>query len=286
MIRTTTLLAALSLLAAGLHAQQPATVLVDRVFIPGDTVVPRVTLDKESVYRLELNRLGPRVDFTPEFRGTRPPVVVMIQDRGGSAGGPVYEVYPDRNGEYGITVSSDSPVHLILGFEPRTTSERQARLHRPGFSLGLTASAGWHSAYRLDLGDPSSSGLAVEGGLFISQGNWWAVTLGAGSDQRSGFDRGVVWFFVEPRVAILHTRGKTPLEAGLLLRAGFGSSGTAPASDPSLLAIGGYASRALSRSPRGRGWGLTTSFFVGGLSNLKTTGATEARLALGVYVLP
>lgn len=246
--------------------------LLSRDFIQGSREFVRVFLQKGQVYRAELSSPDVQLIIRPLRPGTEPAFVAALQDFVGASGAVRYEIYPRADGDYEIAPTRGTGVGnttLMLYRDIKASRRRQRIISSPGWELGVELAAGAHTGYKArshitDPVSPTGSGVEYEGcftarnapGLRRLSG----CAFGIGY-QRRPETRDVVWFFIEPRFAVLgHGKvAQSNFELGVLFRAGLAETeGTS--SSLRQLTPGVYVARHVRRNQRGSGWSFVGSY--------------------------
>jgi hypothetical protein len=264
-------------LGHGAEAQTPAAaardtlvprLLYDDVFAPGSTIIPRVVLQAQAVYRIE-TQPGQRVSVTYSRQPSQPPLFLVPLEGGPPEASQTasFLVVPRVTAEYRIDIlyTVNEPVRLRIWTDPREMSRwarmRAATAGLPTAGLSLRAVsfggfvrprwAGFVSSPR-DLA--SASG--VEACLAVlPRGGWFSGPYGGCALAIARLARadsaGGLWLLTtEPRFE-LTARGAT-FQQSVVLTLGIGTTVALPANErqTDYVAVGlGYqvATRALGR---------------------------------------
>jgi hypothetical protein len=233
----------------------------------------RLFLQDKQVYRAELSSEDMTLVIRAKTRGMPQPRVYPVSNELSPSGGSVFEIYPDRDGEYEINPislqGSRLSTRLRLYRDVRESRRRMATTNDRGWELGIEVAAGWHSGFV-----QSSAGTSVETSpnpgsdieACLTARSAPAVprlnlcVLGV-SHQSQHSAPNILWVYTEPRVRLLGRArpGKSNWELGALLRFGVGiMSGVAVT--PTVLAPGLYVARHVRKNSDGAGWSFQASY--------------------------
>ena len=279
-----------------------AEVLVlDHQFASGREEHVPVLLEKESVYRAEIDHPGAELRWYTQ-PGDKAPYAIVTEREVGPENRITYEIYPSQDETVEIQPVGAKPgesIHLRLYHDLRASKHRHALLHTPGWALGLEFQAGLHTAY---VGDTTigTGGSAIDACLSFRAGPGIADgTSGCafGIELQSGVSSfRLTYFFIEPRIRVFGhppMAGHPTTEMGLLLRGAMGSFAPttgpgSPPSDPKLVGAGVYVARDIDSNENGHGWGMMASLSesvalgIGGNTTTGRRNATFATLKVGV----
>ena len=272
MTRSATIMACLlACLASTLHAQADTVskaadsvdaLVVDHDFTGGFEFV-RVFLQAGQVYRAELSSTDVSLDIRTPGRAIQPPRFYTYLPSDTPSGSSIVEIYPEVDTEYEIRptgiASSRVGTRLRLYRDVSASKRRQYVQNHPGWEIGVEVASGWHSAYPQSQTALPAGSADPQAGTDVDlcfsartppgkQGFGWCV-LGFGYQTQHG-DPSIVWFFTEPRVAILgHSRAhQSSWELGALLRFGVGMISSPSGKSPRVLGPGAYLARHIRSS--------------------------------------
>jgi hypothetical protein len=232
----------------------------------------RIFLQDKQVYRVELSSIDVTLEIRPRFHGMPVPRVYPIFDSQTPSGSSVFEIHPDRDGEYeirpvsiqGSRISTHVRIYRDLDESARRVGER----NQPGWDLGIEIAGGWHSGYQQSNSAPVA-GSSPDGGTdleaCVSARNPPKVRrlsmciLGLGHQSQPGAPS-IFWIYTEPRISLLGSNfGLSHWEAGVSLRFGMGINSGSNVS-PSAIAPGLFVARHFRSNPDGSGWSLQASY--------------------------
>jgi hypothetical protein len=139
-------------------------------------------------------------------------------------------------------------------------------MSKPGWLLGVEIAGGWHSGFA-QTSNPAAVGSGPHAGTDVEAcfsargeaGRLGLCAFGVGYQSQTSA-RSIVWFFTEPRVAVVGNLPKrSTWEAGVLFRAGLGSIDRAGFT-PVIIAPGAYVTRQIRAGERGAGLSLRASY--------------------------
>jgi hypothetical protein len=232
----------------------------------------RLFLQAKQVYRVELSSDDLRLIIKARTRGIPEARVYPVSNELSPSGGSVFEIYPDRDGEYEISATglqgSGLSTRLRLYRDVRESRRRMATANHPGWELGVEVAGGWHSGF-------AQSGVALPSGnanagsdveACLTARNAPGVprlnlcVLGV-SHQSQHSAPNILWVYTEPRLRLFGRArpGLSNWELGPLLRFGVGiiSGGI---ETPVVLAPGFYVARHIRKDSDGSGWSFQASY--------------------------
>jgi hypothetical protein len=275
--------------------------VVDHDFgAPGERVP--LFLQARQVYRAELSSEDATLVIRAKTRGIPQARVYPVSNALSPSGGSVFEIYPDRDGEYEILPvglqGSRLSTRLRIYRDVRESRRRVATANKPGWELGIEVAGGWHSAFvqssaasppasGTDLGSDLEACLTARNAPGAPRLN--LCVLGV-SHQSQHAASNILWVYTEPRLRLFGRArpGLSNWELGPLFRFGVGMiSGVSET--PIVLGPGFYVARHIRKDPDGSGWSLQVSYFHAFYRGFDTpTGASSGsgpqsnRLSFGV----
>jgi hypothetical protein len=257
--------------SAGNVADSADVLVVDHHFAaPGELV--RIFLQDKQVYRVELSSIDVTLELRPRFTGMPVPRLYLISDSQSPSGSSVFEIYPDRDGEYEIRPvsiqGSRISTRVRIYRDLNESGRRMGTGNQPGWDLGIEIAGGWHSGYQQSNSAPVG-GSSPDGGTdlegCVTARNPPRVRrlsmciLGVGHQSQRGAPN-IFWIYTEPRVSLLGSNfGVSHWEAGVSLRFGIGINSGSSVS-PSAIAPGLFVARHFRSNPDGSGWSLQASY--------------------------
>ncbi len=233
----------------------------------------RLFLQAKQVYRAEVSSEDVTLIIRAKTRGMPQPRVYPISNELLPSGGSVFEIYPDRDGEYEIfgasLQGSRLSSRLRIYRDIRESRRRVATANKPGWELGVEVAGGWHSAFAhssaatppvtgADIGSDLEACLTARNAPGIPRLN--LCVLGV-SHQSQHAAANILWVYTEPRVRLFGRAqpGTSNWELGPLFRFGVGMiSGVSET--PLVLAPGVYVARHIRKDPDGSGWSFQVSY--------------------------
>jgi len=232
----------------------------------------RVFLQAKQVYRAEVSSEDVTLVIRATTRGVPQARVYPISNELSPSGGSVFEIYPDRDGEYeilGVTLQgSRLSTRLRMYRDVGESQRRMTRVDQPGWELGIEVAGGWHSAFaqssataasvsQADVGSDLEACLTARNAPGAPRIN--LCVLGV-SHQSQHAAPNILWVYTEPRVRLIGRArpGLSNWELGPLFRFGVGISGGVKT--PVILGPGFYAARHIRRDADGSGWSLQLSY--------------------------
>ncbi len=234
----------------------------------------RIFLQAKQVYRAELSSEDVTLIIKARTRGIPQARLYPISNELSPSGGSVYEIYPDRDGEYDVWAASLQgsrlSTRLRIYRDVHESRRRVATANKPGWELGVEVAGGWHSAFAqssaavpsASRGDPGSdleACLTARNAPGVPRLN--LCVLGV-SHQSQHAAPNILWVYTEPRVRLFGRArpGLSNWEMGPLLRFGVGIiSGVSET--PIVLGPGLYIARHIRKDPDGSGWSFQVSYF-------------------------
>lgn len=259
-----------ALVTPGTPVDTMADVLVLDQNYSGTGEYVRLFLQSGLVYRAELGSPDVTLQIRSVGEKIRAPRVYPITGPESASEASIVELYPDKDGEYEIRAvgmnGAGVATHLRLYRDVEESHRRLALMGKPGWLLGIELAGGWHSGFAQTT-DPTAvaanphAGSDVEG-CFTARGETGRLGLcafGIGYQSQESA-RSIVWFFTEPRFALVGNLTKSSTwEAGALFRAGLGSIERAGFT-PVIIAPGAYLTRQLQAGERGAGLSVRASY--------------------------
>ncbi len=231
----------------------------------------RLFLQARQVYRAELSSEDVTLVIKAKTRGIPEARVYPVSNELSPSGGSVFEIYPDRDGEYEISAitlqGSRLSTRLRLHRDVRESRRRMATANKPGWELGIEVAGGWHSGFHpTTLSSPTGSDGGSDVEACLTARNAPAIrrvslcVLGV-SYQFQNSPQDILWVYTEPRVRVLGQGrpGVSNWELGGLLRFGVGMMSSS-AGSPTVLAPGLYVARHIRRDSDGAGWSFQASY--------------------------
>ena len=233
----------------------------------------RLFLQAKQVYRAELSSEDVTLVIRAKTRGIPQARVYPISSGLSPSGGSVFEIYPDRDGEYEISPvslqGSRLSSRLRLYRDVGESRRRMATASRPGWELGIEVAGGWHSAFAQSSaavplgGDRPYAGSDIEACLTArnAPGARRLNLCVLGVSHQSQHDApNILWVYTEPRVRLMGRArpGLSNWELGPLFRFGVGISGGVKT--PIVLGPGVYVARHIRTDSDGSGWSLQISY--------------------------
>ena len=252
----------------------------------------RLFLQAKQVYRAELSSEDVTLVIRAKTRGIPEARVYPVSNELSPSGGSVFEIYPDRDGEYEISAislqGSQLSTRLRLHRDVRESRRRMATANKPGWELGIEVAGGWHSAFAQSSAAVPLGGERPDAGSDIEACLTARNAPGAprinlcvlGVSHQSQHDApNILWVYTEPRVRLIGRArpGLSNWELGPLFRFGVGISGGIKT--PVVLGPGIYVARHIRKDSDGSGWSLQVSYiraFYRGFGSL-SDGSSEWR---------
>jgi hypothetical protein len=232
----------------------------------------RLFLQAKQVYRVELSSEDLTLVIKARTRGMPEVRVYPVSNELSPSGGSVFEIYPDRDGEYEISAislqGSRLSTRLRLYRDVHESRRRMATANQPGWELGVEVAGGWHSGFaQSSVAVPSGNanpGSDVEACLTARNApgvpRLNLCVLGV-SHQSQRSAPNILWVYTEPRIRLFGRArpGLSNWELGPLLRFGVGiiSGGI---DTPIVLAPGFYVARHIRTDADGSGWSFQASY--------------------------
>ena len=233
----------------------------------------RLFLQAKQVYRAELSSDDVTLAIRAKTRGIPEARVYPISNELSPSGGSVFEIYPDRDGEYEISPvsvqGSRLSTRLRLYRDVHESRRRIATANKPGWELGIEVAGGWHSAFAQSGaavplgGDRPDGGSDLEACLTARNApgapRLNLCVLGV-SHQSQHAAPNILWVYTEPRVRLIGRArpGLSNWELGPLVRFGLGISGRVKT--PIVLGPGFYVARHIRKDSDGSGWSFQVSY--------------------------
>jgi hypothetical protein len=233
----------------------------------------RLFLQAKQVYRAEVSSEDMTLIIKARTRGIPEPRVYPISNELLPSGGSVFEIYPDRDGEYDIwgasLQGSRLSTRLRIYRDIDESRRRVAMANKPGWELGVEVAGGWHSAFAhssaavppatgADLGSDLEACLTARNAPGVRRLNLCVFGV---SHQSQHATPNILWVYTEPRLRLFgHARpGASNWEIGPLFRFGVGMiSGVSDT--PIVLAPGIYLARQIRKDSDGSGWSFQVSY--------------------------
>jgi hypothetical protein len=228
-------------------------------------------LQAKQVYRVELSSEDLTLVIKARTRGIPEARVYPVSNELSPSGGSVFEIYPDRDGEYEISPvsvqGSRLSTRLRLYRDVGESQRRMASANNPGWELGVEVAGGWHSGFaqsssalssgQADAGSDIEACLSARNAPGVPRLN--LCVLGV-SHQSQHSAPNILWVYTEPRVRVFGRArpGLSNWELGPLLRFGVGISGGTET--PIMLAPGFYVARHIRKDSDGSGWSFQASY--------------------------
>ena len=234
----------------------------------------RLFLQDKQVYRAELSSEDVTLVIRAKTRPMPEARVYPVTNELSPSGGSVFEIYPDRDGEYEIWAvslqGSRLSTRLRLYRDVKESRRRMATANKPGWELGVEVAGGWHSTFaHSSAATPSASGSDVGSDLeaCLTARNAPGVprlnlcVLGVSHQSQHGSPN-ILWVYTEPRLRLFGRArpGLSNWELGPLFRFGVGMiSGVSET--PVVLGPGFYVARHIRKNSDGSGWSFQVSYF-------------------------
>lgn len=276
------------LLAPSLAAQgHTGRIILDSVMTAEREMVP-LQLEHRSIYLLTVTPAQARPVFL--LPGPRPDSadLALIETRHGDT--TVYEVYPPKDAAYQLSLHGPTglAVHVRLTSDSAAIEHRVAEENRPRWRLGVSARGGYHGGYLIGgAGETDKGGGLWEACLATGNGKRISGCLGVAHHGHTGDAKSIFWFFIEPRFALLRSRGagQKVTDVGVQVRMAQGNASRLSIA-PVFIGGGLFLSTSLSRDARGRGISLELSTLYGALSNINAGGQSMAQVTAGLTWIP
>ena len=233
----------------------------------------RLFLQARQVYRAELSSEDMTLVIRAKTRGMPEARVYPVSNELSPSGGSVFEIYPDRDGEYEISPvslqGSRLSTRLRLYRDVRESRRRMARANKPGWELGVEVAGGWHSAFAhssavtpppsgTDVGSDLEACLTARNAPDVPRLN--LCVLGVSYQSQHAVPN-ILWVYTEPRLRLFGRArpGLSNWELGPLFRFGVGMiSGVSET--PIVLGPGFYVARHIRKDSDGSGWSFQVSY--------------------------
>ena len=234
----------------------------------------RLFLQAKQVYRAELSSEDVTLVIRARTRGIPQARVYPVSSELSPSGGSVFEIYPDRDGEYeiwGVVLQgSRLSTRLRIYRDVHESRRRLATANKPGWELGVEVAGGWHSAFahtsaavapatNADVGSDLEACLTARNAPDVPRLN--LCVLGV-SHQSQHDSPNILWVYSEPRLRLFGRArpGLSNWELGPLFRFGVGMiSGVSET--PIVLGPGFYVARHIRKDSDGSGWSFQVSYF-------------------------
>ena len=111
----------------------------------------RLFLQAKQVYRAELSSEDVTLVIRAKTQGIPQARVYPVSNTLSPSGGSVFEIYPDRDGDYEISPvglqGSRLSTRLRLYRDVHESRRRMVTANKPGWEVGVEVAGGWHSAF-------------------------------------------------------------------------------------------------------------------------------------------
>lgn len=257
--------------------------------LPGDsTTGVTVALVRRVVYWVEVSGPG-RLSAVPARRG-RPGFIVPI-DSGRAGSVQRFELYALEAGEYDLRLSgapgTTSTIRLYV--DAAQTADIAARRDRE-LSVGVYASAGIHTGYRLDPtgGAQPRGGSDLEACLLAEFAGRFGTCIGMLRQAFPDHGFSVAWLFIEERVRLVSARGLGGklVSGGVILRLSRAGAAGPRGLTANQAGVGFYLRQRIASEDR-RGWSAVVSWMHGRQGGgLETEKLDTDRITVGLVWMP